>query len=52
MGVLHSPIADAPPRGGKVLSFQDPHGIAWELFFRPMPHANLIAHQRAVSASA
>lgn len=37
MGVLHSPIADAPPRGGKVLSFQDPDGLAWELFFRPMP---------------
>jgi glyoxylase I family protein len=30
-----SPIADAPPRGGKVLNFRDPDGVALELFHRP-----------------
>lgn len=37
LGVRHSPVTDAPPRGGKVLSFRDPDGIALELFHRPAP---------------
>jgi glyoxylase I family protein len=35
LGVSCSHIADAPPRGGKVLTFRDPDGIALELFHRP-----------------
>lgn len=34
-GVSCSRIADAPPRGGKLLTFRDPDGIALELFHRP-----------------
>ena len=37
LAVQHSPVADAPPRGGKVLNFRDPDGIALELFYRPTP---------------
>ncbi len=35
LAVEHSPLTDAPPRGGKVLSFRDPDGIALEMFYRP-----------------
>lgn len=35
LSVAYSPIADAPPRGGKVLNFRDPDGIVLELFHRP-----------------
>jgi glyoxylase I family protein len=35
LAVPHTSIADAPPRGGKVLNFRDPDGIALELFHRP-----------------
>lgn len=35
LGVPYTPIADAPPRGGKVLHFRDPDGIPLELFWRP-----------------
>lgn len=37
LAVEHSPVTDAPPRGGKVLSFRDPDGIALEMFYRPPP---------------
>lgn len=33
--VEQSPVKDAPPGGGKVLSFRDPDGIALEMFYRP-----------------
>jgi len=36
LGVQHSPIAEAA-RGGLVISFRDPDGIALELFFRRLP---------------
>ncbi len=36
LGVRHSPIAEAA-RGGLVVSFRDPDGIALELFYRRQP---------------
>ncbi len=36
LGVPHSPITEAV-RGGLVISFRDPDGIALELFCRPQP---------------
>lgn len=35
LGVSHSPVTGAPPRGGSVISFRDPDGIALEVFYRP-----------------
>jgi len=34
-GVRHNGVEDDPTTGGRYISFYDPDGIAWELYFLP-----------------
>ena len=34
-GVRHNGVEDDPTTGGRYISFHDPDGIAWELYFLP-----------------
>ncbi len=34
-GVRHNGVEDDPTTGGRYISFSDPDGIAWELYFLP-----------------